>query len=90
MRTPDYVERRIVIEYGRRYVYLYMTTGDGKLVSGREESFRQVYVLERKESHEEAVELWDLCYDHLNDIVNLTLQEGEDGEEESGQEDVSP
>ena len=83
----DYVERRIVIEYGRRYVYLYMTTGDGKLLPGREESFKQPYTLERAESNEEAVELWDLCYDHLNDIVNVTLQEGEDDEEESGEED---
>jgi hypothetical protein len=83
----DYVERRIVIEYGRRYVYLYMTTGDGKLIAGREESFRQMYLLDRKEAHEEATELWDLAYDHLNDIVNLTLQEGAEGEEESGEED---
>ena len=73
----DYVERRIVIEYGRGYVYLYMTTGDGKLIADREESFRQAYLLDRKESHEEALELWDLAYDHLNDIVNLTLQEGD-------------
>ena len=87
MSIPDYVERRIVIEYGRRYVYLYMTSGEGKLLPGREESFKQPYVLERAEANEEAVELWDLCYDHLNDIVNVTLQEGEDGEEESGEED---
>lgn len=84
MGLPDYVERRIVIEYGRQYVYLYMTTGDGKLLPGREESFKQHYVLERKEAHEEAVELWDVAYDHLNDIVNVNLQEvdGEDSESE--------
>jgi len=84
---PDYVERRIVIEYGRQYVYLYMTTGDGKLLPNREESFKQPYVLERAESAEEAVELWDLCYDHLNDIVNVNLQDNGDGETESGEED---
>jgi len=86
-KIPDYVERRIVIEYGRQYVYLYMTTGDGKLLPNREESFKQPYVLERAEAAEEAVELWDLAYDHLNDIVNVTLQERDDEESESDEED---
>lgn len=86
-KIPDYVERRIVIEYGRQYVYLYMTSGDGKLLPNREESFKQPYVLERAEAAEEAVELWDLCYDHLNDIVNVTLQERDDEESESDEED---
>ena len=87
MAIPDYVERRIVIEYGRRYVYIYMTTGDGKLLPNREESFKQPYLLEKAEANEEAVELWDLCYDHLNDIVNVVLQEVDDEESESDEED---
>ena len=83
----DYVERRIVIEYGRRYVYLYMTTGDGKLLNAREESFKQPYVLDRQEANEEAIELWDLCYDHLNDTVNVNLQEGGADESDSTDEE---
>ncbi len=87
MAIPDYVERRIVIEYGRRYVYIYMTTGDGKLIQGREESFKQPYLLDRQEAHEEATELWDMVYDHLNDTVNVLLQEGDEKEPESEKED---
>ncbi len=68
---PDYVERRIVIEYGRRYAYVYMTTGDGKLIASREESFKQPYQLERSEANEEADEAWHLIYDHLNETINF-------------------
>ena len=44
---PDYVERRIVVEFGLQYAYLYITDGNGKLSD--EESFKQPYRLERKE-----------------------------------------
>lgn len=91
MAIPDYVERRIVIEYGRRYVYLYMTSGDGKLLPGREESFKQPFVLDRKDAAEEAVDLWDLAYDHINETVNITLQGGGDDESDSeNEEDAAP
>ena len=43
MKVPDYVERRIVVEIGRQYAYVYMTDGNGKLVPQREESFKQPY-----------------------------------------------
>lgn len=82
MALPDYVERRIVIEFGRQYVYLYMTTGDGKLIADREESFKQPYRVETKEAVEDAVEVWDVVYDHLNDVLNWPLQEeGDEGAE---------
>ena len=74
---PDYVERRIVVEFGRRYVYVYMTTGDGKLLPEREESFLQPYVLERKEANEEADDLWHVIYDRLNETINFPT-EGDD------------
>ena len=83
MALPDYVERRIVIEWGRQYVYLYLTNGEGKLIAGREESFKQPYIMERQEVHAEATELWDLAYDHLNDIVNVNLQEGADDSDDA-------
>jgi hypothetical protein len=68
---PDYVERRIVLEYGRQYAYLYMTTGDGKLISGREESFRQPFRMELREAREEADDAWNVLYDFLNDTINF-------------------
>ena len=77
---PDYVERRIVLEYGRQYAYLYMTTGDGKLISGREESFRQPFKLLLKESRDEADEAWHIIYDWLNDTINFpTASSGDEG-----------
>lgn len=79
----DYVERRIVIEYGRRYIYAYMTTGDGKIIGDNEESWRQPYVLEINEVREEAKEMYDWLWEHMNDSVNGTLQEDDDEPPES-------
>lgn len=78
---PDYVERRIVLEYGRQYAYLYMTTGDGKMISGREESFKQPFRMELKEVREEAGDARDVLYDFLNDTINFPTagNEGEGG-----------
>jgi hypothetical protein len=77
---PDYVERRIVLEYGRQYAYLYMTTGDGKLIAGREESFKQPFRLELKEARDEAGDAWDVLYDFLNDTINFpTASSGDEG-----------
>ena len=79
---PDYVERRIVVEFGLRYVYLYITDGAGKLID--EESYSQPYVLERKECHTEAKDIYDLLYDSLNDTINFPTagSEGADGKPE--------
>ena len=81
---PDYVERRIIIEYGRQYAYVYMTTGEGKMIPGREESFRQPFRLELKEARDEAEEVWHVLYDYLNEIINFpTAGNGEaDGKPE--------
>jgi hypothetical protein len=75
---PDYVERRIVLEYGRQYAYVYMTTGDGKMLAGREESFRQPFRLELKEAREEAQMAWDVLYDFLNDTINFPTASSDD------------
>lgn len=76
---PDYVERRIVVEFGRRYAYVYMTTGDGKMIADREESFVQPYMLELKETREEAEDAWDRLYDFLNEAINFpTASSGDD------------
>lgn len=78
--VPDYVERRIVVEYGRLYAYVYMTTGDGKMIAGREESFRQPFRLELKEVREESQMAWDVLYDFLNDTINFpTASSGDEG-----------
>ena len=68
VRPADSVERRIVGEYGLQYAYLYVTDGYSKVLD--DESFKQPYRLERKESHEEAKDAYDVLYDLLNDTIN--------------------
>jgi hypothetical protein len=79
---PDYVERRVVVEFGLQYVYLYMTDGAGKLSD--EESFKQPYRLERKEVAAEARDVYDLLYDSLNETINFPTagSSGGDGKPE--------
>jgi hypothetical protein len=87
MKVPDYVERRIVVEIGRQYAYVYMTDGNGKIVPQREESFKQPYRMDRQEAASDAVDLWDIIYDHLNETINFPLPEGGDDEPDSEEED---
>ena len=68
VRPADSVERRIVVEYGRQYAYLYLTDGNGRVID--DESFKQPYRLERKESHEEAKDAYDVIFDWMNDTIN--------------------
>ena len=79
---PDYVERRIVVEFGLQYVYLYITDGAGKLSD--EESFKQPYRLERRECHDEAKDIYGLLYDSLNELINFPTagNSGEGGKPE--------
>ena len=32
MKLPDYVHRRVIVEYGRRYVYVTLTDANGKIL----------------------------------------------------------
>ncbi len=80
------VLRRIVIEYGQLYVYLYMTDGHGKILD--EEVFKQPFRMDRKDAFDEAKDTYDSTYDWINEIVNVTpLQGGDDKAAESGPED---
>jgi hypothetical protein len=75
---PDYVERRIVVEFGLQYAYVYITDGAGKLLD--EEAFKQPYRLERKECHEEAGDMYSMIYDSLNELINFpTASSGDEG-----------
>lgn len=81
------VIRRIVVEYGQLYVYLYITDGGGKLLD--EEVFKQPFRLDRKDAFDEAKDTYDNVYDWLNDIVNVTppLQDTDGEESDSDEED---
>jgi len=85
-RGKEDVLRRIVIEYGQLYAYIYLTDGHGKLLD--EEVFKQPFRLDRKDAFEEAKDAYDAAYDWINEIVNVTpLQEGDDDEADSEEED---
>ena len=64
----DDVYRRVVVEYGLQYVYVYLADQTGKVIL--DESFKQPYRLERKEAAEESREMWDFIYDMLNETIN--------------------
>lgn len=89
MKPPaqrDYVHRRIVVEYGCLYAYVYLTDGAGKLIE--EESFKQPIRMERRDVAEEADDCFRSIWDWLNDTVNVTpLQDTDDDSAESNQED---
>ena len=86
----DYVERRIIVEYGRRYVYLTLADAEGKIIGQREEVFTQPFLLDRKESWEEADDCWQAVYQWLSDVVVFPLPEGGSGSPDSEEEDTTP
>lgn len=66
-QEKDYVHRRIVVEYGRLYAYIYITDQDGKVLD--DESFKQPFRLDFKDVREEAKECFDSIYQHLQDTI---------------------
>lgn len=76
--TPDTIQRRIVVEYGHWYAYVYITDADGKVLE--DDSFKQPFRLDRKDVSEEAKDCYDNIWDWLNETVNITpLQDGDGG-----------
>ena len=86
-RGKEDVLRRIVVEYGQLYVYVYMTDGNGQVLE--EEVFKQAWKLDRKDAFSEAKDTYDTIFDWVNEIVNVTppLQGEDDDEAESDAED---
>jgi hypothetical protein len=68
MSQPDEVVRRIVAEYGRLYVYLYVTDGNGKVLE--DDRFKQPFRLDKRDTVEEAKEFFDRAYDWVNETIN--------------------
>lgn len=64
----DDVKRRIVVEYGSLYVYVYITDGSGKLLD--EDRFKQPFRLDSKDVAEEAAECYSATWDWLNETIN--------------------
>lgn len=64
----DDVKRRIVVEYGALYVYVYITDGSGKLLD--EDRFKQPFRMDNKDVSEEASECYSATWDWLNETIN--------------------
>jgi hypothetical protein len=78
VNLPDYVQRRVIVEYGRRYIYATLTDSNGKIIA--EELFKQPYMLDPKDAAEEARDCWDALYQHVSDtVVFPTASSDEEG-----------
>lgn len=87
MSGTDHVHRRIVVEYGALYAYVYMTDANGKILD--EDRFKQPFRLDKRDIADESEDCYRSIWDWLNDTVNVTpLQGGGDDEAESGEEDA--
>jgi hypothetical protein len=84
VNLPDYVQRRVIVEYGRRYVYATLTDSNGKILA--EELFTQPYMIDPKDAADEARDCFDAMYQHISDTVvfpNSASSDGEDDKPES-------
>jgi hypothetical protein len=84
-REKESLVRRIVVEYGRLYVYAYLTDGNGKVLE--EEVWQQPFRLDAKDAHEEAKDIWQFVYQELQDTVLFSTASSEEDEAESDEED---
>ena len=60
------------------------------LIGQREEVFTQPFLLDRKDSWEEADDCWQPVYQWLSDVVVFPLPEGGSGSPDSEEEDHTP
>lgn len=74
-QQPDTVVRRIVVEYGRLYVYLRMTDANDRTVADYEEVFTQPFPLDRKDATEESTDCWQHLYQWCLDTVVFATPE---------------
>lgn len=74
--SSDDVYRRVVVEYGLQYVYVYLADQHGKILA--EDTFRQPYRQERSEAAEEARECFNFVFDTLNDTINFPTAGNDD------------
>jgi hypothetical protein len=67
VKTPDVIRRRIVIDFGSRYVYAALTDANGKIID--EEVWSEPYPLTAAEVTEESREAWQCVYQHFLDSM---------------------
>ena len=84
-KEKDAIVRRIVVEYGRLYVYAYYTDGNAKVLE--EEVWQQPFCLDAKDAHEEARDIWQFLYQELQDTVLHSTASSDEEQAESDEED---
>lgn len=85
IHEKDEVHRRIVVEYGRIYAYVYVTDSNGKVLE--EEAFKQPFKLDYKEVNDEAMDCFQEMYQWLQDTI-LWYATARDDDDESESEDT--
>jgi hypothetical protein len=84
VKLPDYVHRRVIVEYGRQYVYATLTDSAGKILD--EEVWKQPYRIDPKDAADEARAVFDAVYQHITDeVVFPSPRDSARDGEESGQ-----
>lgn len=73
INPTDTVIRRLVVEYGHWYVYVYVVDSNGKLLE--EEVFKQPFRLESKEVHEEATDCFNQVYQWILDTTVFSARD---------------
>ena len=73
INPKDSVVRRLVVEYGHWYVYVYLVNDNGKLLE--EEAFKQPFRLERKDVHDEASDCFHQVYQWILDTTVFSARD---------------
>lgn len=76
IRERDNVHRRLVVEFGLIYAYVYLTDANGKILE--EECFRQPFRQETKDIAEESRWCFDYVYEWCQDNILDSLDQQDD------------
>lgn len=79
--SSDPILGKIVIDFSRKYVSVYLCEGDGAIKDF--DHFRWPYRLDTKETRIETRDCFDFVFDYYNDLVNPQLQGEDDGRGQS-------
>ena len=71
----DTVVRRLVVEYGHWYVYVYLTDDNGKIIE--DEAFKQPFRLDRQDVAEESLDCFHNVYQWVLDTTVFSASDGD-------------
>ena len=77
----DPIVGKIVIDFSRKYVSLYLCEGDGVIKDF--DHFRYPFRLDTKDAKDETVDTFHFLFQYLNESMNPELQEDDDSAADS-------